>query len=58
MFEILQNASKMLENVSKYYSCVCLTNNFKKKISSDFENIKHNFSLIIESCKIGLRKFW
>ena len=47
---------ELLENVSKCYSCVCLTNNFKKMSSSDFENIKHNFSLIIESCKIGLRK--
>ena len=47
---------ELLENVSKFYSCVCLTNNFKKMSSSDFENIKHNFSLIIESCKIGLRK--
>ena len=47
---------ELLENVSKFYSCVCLTNNFKKMSSYDFENIKHNFSLIIESCKIGLRK--
>ena len=47
---------ELLENVSKFYSCVCLTNNFKKMSSSDFDNIKHNFSLIIESCKIGLRK--
>ena len=47
---------ELLENVSKFYSCVCLTNNFKKMSSSDFENIKHNFSLIIESCKIGQRK--
>ena len=47
---------ELLENVSKFYSCICLTNNFKEMSSSDFENIKHNFSLIIESCKIGLRK--
>ena len=25
-------------------------------VSSDFENIKHNFSLIIESSKVGFRK--
>ena len=47
---------ELLENISKFYTCVCLTNNFKKMRSSDFENIKHNFSLIIESSKIGLRK--
>ena len=47
---------ELLENISKYYTCVCLTNNFKKMVSSDFENIKHNFSLIIESSKIGFRK--
>ena len=47
---------ELLENISKYYTCVCLTNNFKKMGSSDFENIKHNFSLIIESSKIGFRK--
>ena len=47
---------KLLENVSKLYTCVCLTNNFKKKNSSNFEDIKHNFSFIIESSKIGLRK--
>ena len=46
----------MLENISKFYTCVCLTNNFKKTNSSDFENIKHNFSLVIESSRIGLRK--
>ena len=33
---------ELLENISKYYNCVCLTNNFKKMVSSDFENIKHN----------------
>jgi putative hydrolase of the HAD superfamily len=47
---------ELLENISKFYDCVCLTNNFKKVSSSDFESIKHNFSLIIESSKIGLRK--
>ena len=47
---------ELLENISKCYTCVCLTNNFKKMGSSDFENIKHNFSLIIESSKIGFRK--
>ena len=47
---------ELLENISKSYTCVCLTNNFKKIVSSDFENIKHNFSLIIESSKIGFRK--
>ena len=47
---------ELLENVSKFYSCVCLTNNFKKMVSSDFENIKHNFSLIIESSKVGFLK--
>ena len=47
---------ELLENISKYYTCVCLTNNFKKMVSSDFENIKHNFSLIIESSKVGFRK--
>ena len=47
---------ELLENISKCYTCVCLTNNFKKMVSSDFENIKHYFSLIIESSKIGFRK--
>ena len=47
---------ELLKNISKFYTCVCLTNNFKNMHSSSFENIKHNFSLIIESCKIGLRK--
>ena len=47
---------ELLENISKYYTCVCLTNNIKKMGSSDFENIRHNFSLIIESSKIGFRK--
>lgn len=47
---------ELLENISKLYTCVCLTNNFKKMSFSDFENIRHNFSFIIESSKIGLRK--
>ena len=47
---------QLLQNVSKFYNCVCLTNNFKKMNSSNFEKIKHNFSLIIESSKIRLRK--
>ena len=47
---------ELLENISKFYTCVCLTNNFKKVGSSNFKNIKHNFSLIIESSKIGFRK--
>ena len=47
---------ELLKNISKFYTCVCLTNNFKKMNSSNFEKIKHNFSLIIESSKIRLRK--
>ncbi len=47
---------ELLQNVSKFYTCVCLTNNFKKMSSSNFEKIKHYFRLIIESSKIGLRK--
>ena len=47
---------ELLQNVSKFYTCVCLTNNFIKMNSSNFEKVKHNFRLIIESSKIGLRK--
>ena len=47
---------ELLEHISRFFTCVCLTNNFKKMDSSDFENIKHNFSLVIESSRIGLRK--
>ena len=47
---------ELLKNISKFYTCVCLTNNFKNMNSSNFEKIKHNFKLIIESSKIGLRK--
>ena len=47
---------ELLKNISKLYTCVCLTNNFKNMNSSNFEKIKHNFRLIIESSKIGLRK--
>ncbi len=47
---------EFLKNVSKFYTCVCLTNNFKKMNSSNFQKVKHNFRLIIESSKIGLRK--
>ena len=47
---------EFLKNISKLYTCVCLTNNFKKMNSSNFEKIKNNFSLIIESSKIRLRK--
>ncbi len=47
---------ELLQNVSKFYTCACLTNNFKKMNSSNFEKIKYNFSLIIESSKIRLRK--
>ena len=47
---------ELLKNISKFYTCVCLTNNFKNMNSSNFEKIKHNFRLIIESSKIGLRK--
>ena len=47
---------ELLKNISKFYTCVCLTNNFKNINSSNFEKIKHNFRLIIESSKIGLRK--
>ena len=47
---------EFLKNISKFYTCVCLTNNFRKINSSNFEKIKHNFRFIIESSKIGLRK--
>ena len=47
---------EFLKNISKFYTCVCLTNNFKKMNSSNFEKVKHNFRFIIESSKIGLRK--
>ena len=47
---------KLLKHISKFYTCVCLTNNFKKMGTSKFESIKNNFSLIIESSKIGMRK--
>ena len=47
---------KLLQYISKFYTCVCLTNNFKKMGSPNFENIKKNFSLIIESSKVGMRK--
>ena len=47
---------ELLKNISKFYTCVCLTNNFKNMNSCNFEKIKHNFSLIIESSKIGFRK--
>ena len=47
---------ELLKNISKFYTCVCLTNNFKKMSSSNFEKVKHYFRLIIESSKIGLRK--
>ena len=47
---------EFLKYTSKFYTCVCLTNNFKKIFTSHFENLKNNFSLIIESSKIGLRK--
>lgn len=47
---------KLLEHISKFYTCACLTNNFKRMNTSNFENIKKNFSLIVESSKIGMRK--
>ena len=47
---------KLLQHIAKFYTCVCLTNNFKKMSTSNFENIKKNFSLIVESSKIGMRK--
>ena len=47
---------ELLKNISKFYTCVCLTNNFQNMNSSNFEKIKHNFRLIFESSKIGLRK--
>ena len=47
---------KLLQHISKLYTCVCLTNNFKKMQASNFETIKKNFSIIIESSKIGMRK--
>ena len=47
---------ELLKNISKFYTCVCLTNNFKNMNSSNFDKIKHNFRLIFESSKIGLRK--
>ena len=47
---------KLLEYISKFYTCVCLTNNFKRMSPSNFDNIKKNFSLIVESSKVGMRK--
>ncbi len=47
---------ELLQHISKFYTCVCLTNNFKKMGASKFESIKNNFSLIFESSKIGMRK--
>ena len=47
---------KLLQHIAKFYTCACLTNNFKKMSASNFENIKKNFSLIVESSKIGMRK--
>ena len=47
---------ELLQHVSKFYNCVCLTNNFKTVKASNIEKIKNNFSLIIESSKIGMRK--
>ena len=39
---------ELLKNISKSYTCVCLTNNFKKINSYNFEKLKHYFRLIIE----------
>ncbi len=47
---------KLLKLVSKHYTCVCLTNNFKNTVNSNLKRIEDNFSHIFESSKLSMRK--
>lgn len=47
---------QLLQNISKFYECVCLTNNFINMEFTNFQYIKNHFSLIFESSKLGTRK--
>ena len=47
---------ELLKEISKKYTCACLTNNFKNIKASNFEYIKDNFSYVFESSKLRMRK--
>ena len=47
---------ELLKEISKKYTCACLTNNFKNIKVSNFEYIKDNFSYVFESSKLRMRK--
>ncbi len=51
-----KNMIKLLKIVSKYYNCICLTNNFKNLTSDNFKNIQNNFNYIFESSNLEMRK--
>ena len=46
----------LLQEVSKYYTSICLTNNFKYISSNSFKSIKSYFNHIFESSNLAMRK--
>ena len=47
---------QLLQEVSKYYTSICLTNNFKHISSDNFKSIKNYFNQIFESSDLAMRK--
>ena len=46
----------LLQEVSKYYTSICITNNFKYISSNSFKSIKSYFNHIFESSNLAMRK--
>lgn len=47
---------ELLREVTKYYTSICLTNNFKYINSNNFKSIKNYFNHIFESSDLAMRK--
>ena len=54
--ELNKDMVRLLKLVSKNYTCVCLTNNFKNPVNRNLKGIEKYFSHIFESSKLKMRK--
>ena len=54
--ELNKDMVRLLKLVSKNYTCVCLTNNFKNTVNRNLKGIEKYFSHIFESSKLKMRK--
>ena len=54
--DLNEDMVRLLKLVSKNYTCVCLTNNFKNTVNRNLKGIEKYFSHIFESSKLKMRK--